>query len=125
MNNLIIKRGDQARELAVTSHNQLIESVNQFALYVDDTGAKSTSPKGQVLSINSAIKRYYGVSRDDMPRDMLLHVSSVLLRVVDLFDHGMKTHQTRAEIKLAVRNTIKASGESYHAITGVNNGYSN
>lgn len=125
MNNLIVKRGDAVREMAVISQNQLAETVSNFALYVDSTGAKSSSPKGQVLSINSAIKRYYGVSRDDMPRDMLLHVSSALMRVIDLFDHGMKAGLTRAEIKLSVRNTLKASGESYHALNGANNVYSN
>jgi hypothetical protein len=116
----LVKHADPMREVAVSSQNALMAAVTQFGHYVDRAGVAATSPKGMVISINRDIKRAYGVARDDMPRDMLLHVSSALVRVVAVIEQGIQDRETRDEIKRAVHAAIKASGESYLALTGTN-----
>lgn len=119
MSKSLARVNDPTHAVAVASQTRLMETVTRFGSYVDRTGCAATSMRGLVVSINRDIKRAYGLAREDMPRDMLLHVSSVLVRVVDLIDRGISEHETRAAIKSAVHAAIKASGESYHALSGV------
>jgi hypothetical protein len=111
-------RTDPLHAMAAASQTHLIDAVTRFGGYADRTGAMATSMKGLVISINRDIKRAYGMSRDDMPRDMLLHVSSALVRVVEIIEGGMRDQETRADIKRAVHAAIEASGASYAGLTG-------
>lgn len=119
----LVKRDDPMREVAIVSQNELMQVVSQFGNYIDDTGATATSERGLVVSINKAIKLHYGLPREDMPRDMLLHVASLLDRIINLIDKGMKERKTRQEIKRAIRETIRAGGESYKALNEVFHAY--
>lgn len=116
MDKSLVRHSDPVRAMAVASQNALMEQVTRFGQYVDVTGAKATSERGLVVSINRAIKKHYGMARDEMPRDMLLHASSALNRVVALIDLGITGGQSRREIKDGIRSIIRAYGESYHAL---------
>lgn len=111
----LVKR-DQIRALACITQSELQEIVTTFGGYVDVTGAHATSTRGLVVSVNKAIKAHYGLAREEMPRGMLLHVASLLERIIGLIDHGMKGGATRAEIKSEIRDAIRKSAESYHAL---------
>lgn len=116
MSKSLVKREDPMREVATVSQNQITQAITRFGQYIDRTGAKASSEKGMALSINGAIKKYYGKSRDEMPRDMLLHCSSTLVRVVMIFEQGMDAMRDRADIKREIRAALKAGGESYHTM---------
>lgn len=118
MSKSLIRAFDPVHAVAVASQTRLMDSVTRFSGYVDRTGHAASSKKGLVISINRDIKRAYGLAREDMPRDMLLHVSSALERVIDIIDRGTHEQETRATIKSAIHAAIKASGESYGALTG-------
>lgn len=118
MSKAIARTEDPVRAVAVAAQTRLMDSVTRFGGYVDRTGHAATSVKGLVVSINRDIKRAYGLAREDMPRDMLLHASSALERVIDIIDRGTREQETRATIKSAIHAAIKASGESYGALTG-------
>lgn len=116
MSKSLVKRGDPMRDVVAVSQNQLMQTVTNFGKYVDDTGARATSERGLVIAINGAIKRYYGKSRNEMEQDMLLHVSSALVRIIGVVENGMVERRTREDIKDQIRSILKTSGESYHAI---------
>jgi hypothetical protein len=116
MSKSLVKRGDPMRDVVAVSQNQLMQTVTNFGKYVDDTGAKATSERGLVMSINGAIKKYYGLPRNEMGKEMLLHVSSALVRIIGIVESGMETRRTRDDIKTDIRAILKDSGESYHAI---------
>jgi len=118
MSKSLVRAEDPIRAVAIAAQTRLMDSVTRFGGYVDRTGHAATSMKGLVISINRDIKRAYGLAREDMPRDMLLHVSSALERTIDIMDRGMREQETRATIKSAIHAAIKASGESYIALTG-------
>jgi hypothetical protein len=118
MGKALVKHDDPIRAMAAASQTSLMATVSTFGQYVDNDGKHASSEKGLVLTINRAVKKYYGMARDEMPRDMLLHVSSALDRVVQLIARGMAERQSRREIKDGIKATIKAFGESYHALGG-------
>jgi hypothetical protein len=118
MSKSLVTRTDPLHAMAAASQTHLMETVTRFGGYADRTGAMATSMKGLVISINRDIKRAYGMARDDMPRDMLLHVSSALVRVVEIIECGMRDGETRADIKRAVHAAIQASGASYAGLMG-------
>lgn len=109
------------RNVATVAQNNLMAAVKTFGQYVDSTGAAATSERGLVIAINRAFKRHYGLDRGHMPRDMLMHASSALIRIVTLIDNGMRESETREAIKREIQRIIKTSGESYHAMTGASN----
>lgn len=119
MSKSLVRRKDPVRAMAIVAQNDLIASVSHFAEYTDPTGARASSPKGLAISINSAIKRYYGMPRSDMPRGMLLHVSSVLVRVVEWIEQGIQEERTRDEIKRGIRGLLREGGESYTSLMEV------
>lgn len=112
----LVRHDDPVRAMAAASQTALVASVSNFGQYVDASGGHATSERGLVVSINRAIKKHYGLARDEMPRDMLLHASSALDRVVTLIENGMVKGQSRREIKDGIRSIIRAYGESYHAL---------
>lgn len=116
MSKSLVRHSDPVRAMAAASQSALMASVSQFGQYVDESGAKASSERGLVVSINRAIKKHYGLARDEMPRDMLLHASSAIDRVVGLIEQGMSDGQSRREIKDGIRSIIRAYGESYHAL---------
>lgn len=121
MSKSLVRASDPVHTVAVAAQTRLMDSVTRFGGYVDRSGCMATSMKGLVVSINRDIKRAYGLAREDMPRDMLLHVSSALERVIGIIDRGTREQETRATIKSAIHAAIKASGESYCALTGGSN----
>lgn len=116
MGKSLVSLSDPVRAMAVASQNALMDQVTRFGQYVDVTGAKATSEKGLVVTINRYIKKYYGCAVDEMSRDMLLHSSSAKDRIVSFMAIGIEKGTTRREIKDGIHSIIRAYGESYHAL---------
>lgn len=122
MSKSLVRQSDPVRAIAITAQRSLIDAVTRFGAYVDHTGQGATSLKGLALSLNVAIKREYGLARDDMPRDMLLHLLSSIDRVLHIIERGEAEYTSRATIKAAIHDEIKASAASYHALVGGHHG---
>jgi hypothetical protein len=119
----LVRHQDPMREMAIVSHNDLMLAVSKFGGYVDKTGAAATSEKGLMVSINKRVKVHYGMAREEMPRDMLLHVASLYDRIISILDRGIRDGKTRREIKLAIDATIKVSAQSYKSLTETAHAY--
>jgi hypothetical protein len=117
MGKSLVRHEDPMREISIVSHNELMQAVSKFGGYTDSTGEAATSEKGLMVSINKRVKVHFGMAREEMPRDMLLHVASLYDRIIAMIDRGMRDGKTRREIKQAIGSTIKASAESYKTLT--------
>ena len=114
----LVKVEDPARALSLRADSAVKLAASAFGEYIDSTGAKSSGPKGVMMQVNKEVKACFGVSRDDMPPGMLMHLYAILDRIVSVINQGMERMETRRAIKDGIRAAIRRGADAYFSADG-------
>jgi len=94
-----------ARAESVDANNALTEIVTNFGSYIDTEGNRSTSMAGYRIHLNKAIKKIFG-DREHLSATDLRYCVAVMSDIAQTVENGMAKHQTRKEIKEAVKQIL-------------------